>query len=203
MAGEGSTPEKPDDEPDYKKWAVVLGAFSAIFAILAAINTLTGFNPLKDIMPPASSTSHSPPTSSLRVSEAEAPRRTTSATEEADKSTKTSTETTESSETTKTTPPSQPDFRVRSSQWDGPCGDSWCSMSAVFLNAGGAGAGSATFYILLPDRDNYLAKCSVVLRSAAENDRTSAGCTASSVQLQTYFGSHRGGTVRMQVKVDG
>ncbi|WP_235213421.1 hypothetical protein [Amycolatopsis sp. MJM2582] len=75
-------------------------------------------------------------------------------------------------------------------------------MSAVFRNNGGTGSGSATFFVLWPDKFSYLAQCSVVLPRTGENDFTSAGCVASSAQLQNYFRTHRGGTVRLYVKTE-
>ncbi|WP_394362519.1 hypothetical protein [Amycolatopsis sp. SB7-3] len=93
-------------------------------------------------------------------------------------------------------------FQVRSSQWNGPCNENACSMSAVFRNNGGTGSGSATFFVLWPDKFSYLAQCSVVLPRTGENDFTSAGCVASSAQLQNYFRTHRGGTVRLYVKTE-
>ncbi|UUV30876.1 hypothetical protein NQK81_39970 [Amycolatopsis roodepoortensis] len=191
MSGDES--KKSDDEPDYKKWGVIIGSISGVFAILAAVNTLTGFNPLKGLAPsPTSQTSASRP---LAVATS-VPRATASppAREPA--------RTTKKAPTTRTTPPARPDFQVRSSQWNGPCDDKACSMSAVFRNNGGTGSGTATFFVLWPDKFSYLAQCSVVLPRTGENEFTSAGCVASSAQLQNYFRTHRGGTVRLYVKAE-
>ncbi|RSN55200.1 hypothetical protein DMH01_33300 [Amycolatopsis sp. WAC 04182] len=194
MSGDES--KKTDDEPDYKKWGVIIGSISGVFAILAAVNTLTGFNPLKGLAPsPTSQTSASRP---LAVATS-VPRTTPSRT------TREPARTTEKAPTTRaarTTPPARPDFQVRSSQWNGPCNDNACSMSAVFRNNGGTGSGTATFFVLWPDKFSYLAQCSVVLPRTGENDFTTAGCVASSAQLQNYFRTHRGGTVRLYVKAE-
>ncbi|WP_233599237.1 hypothetical protein [Amycolatopsis sp. WAC 01375] len=48
----GDEPKKSDDEPEYKKWAVMIGAVSGVLAIFVAVNTLTGFNPFEDLDPP-------------------------------------------------------------------------------------------------------------------------------------------------------
>jgi hypothetical protein len=197
MAVEGDQPPKSDDEPDYKKWGVVVGTVSGVCAILLAVNTLTGFNPFKDIGPGGTPTptasALSPPL--IRTTSEEPTHRPAPTTEETE-------ETTETPETTETTEPAEPAFHVRSSQWNGPCQISACSMSAVFRNDGGEGSGFATFYVLRPDEYLYLAKCSVVLNRTSGDDLTSAGCTASSGQLQAWIRSHPGGTVRMEVKVD-
>lgn len=197
----GDEPKKTDDEPDYKKWGVIIGTVSAVFAILAAVNTLTGFNPLKDFAP--SSTSVQPASRTLAaVTSVEETTRTTAA--RRTREPETTTEETEVTTTraTTTTPPARPEFQVRSSQWNGPCNDNACSMSAVFRNNGGPGSGTATFFVLWPDKFSYLAQCSVVLTRTAQNDFTSAGCIASSVQLQNYFRTHRGGNVRLYVKTE-
>lgn len=194
MSGDES--KKSDDEPDYKKWGVIIGSISGVFAILAAVNTLTGFNPLKGLAPsPTSQTSASRPLA-VATSATRLPRATASppAREPA--------RTTKKAPTTRTTPPARPDFQVRSSQWNGPCDDKACSMSAVFRNNGGTGSGTATFFVLWPDKFSYLAQCSVVLPRTGENEFTSAGCVASSAQLQNYFRTHRGGTVRLYVKAE-
>ncbi|WP_340688098.1 hypothetical protein LCL61_19135 [Amycolatopsis coloradensis] len=192
----GDEPKKTDDEPDYKKWGVIVGTISGVFAILAAVNTLTGFNPLKGLAPaPASQTSASRPlaaaTSVPRTTVSRPIREPARTTEEAP-----------ATRAARTTPPARPDFQVRSSQWNGPCNDNACSMSAVFRNNGGTGSGTATFFVLWPDKFSYLAQCSVVLPRTGENDFTSAGCVASSAQLQHYFRTHRGGTVRLYVKAE-
>lgn len=75
-------------------------------------------------------------------------------------------------------------------------------MSAIFRNNGGTGNGSATFYVLRPDVNEYLAYCSAVLPTTYENSVTTAGCTASSSQLQQFFRSYPSGTVRMYVQVN-
>src|SRR4051794_28693005 len=126
MAVEGDKPGKTD-EPDYKKWGIVIGTISGIFAILAALNTLTGFNPLKDLSAKAGQSSASATLTS-------APRLAGTTSEEPEpthRSVPTTEETTETTPTTESTRPSRPEFRVRSSQWDGPCRNSACSMSAV------------------------------------------------------------------------
>lgn len=192
MAVEGDKPPKPDDEPDYKKWGVIVGTISAVFAILAAVNSLTGFNPLKELGPSSSRTPT--PTSAPRLA---APTTEAKPTYRPPRTTEVAAERTES------TRRAAPEFRLRSAQWTGPCQETACSMSAIFRNYGGEGTGSATFYVLRPDKYEYLAKCSVVLSRTAENDLTDEGCTASSVQLQSWIRSHPGGTVRMEVKVDG
>ncbi|MFE5508816.1 hypothetical protein ACFQ73_39970 [Amycolatopsis japonica] len=178
----GEERKKADDEPDYKKWGVIVGTISGVFAILAAVNTLTGFNPLKGLAPSPSSQT----TASRPLAVTSTPRTTRTTTEQA----------------VRTTPPARPDFQVRSSQWNGPCNENACSMSAVFRNNGGPGSGSATFFVLWPDKFSYLAQCSVVLPRTGENDFTSAGCVASSAHLQNYFRTHRGGTVRLYVKTE-
>ncbi|AGM05561.1 hypothetical protein [Amycolatopsis keratiniphila] len=191
MAGEER--KKADDEPDYKKWGVIVGTISGVFAILAAVNTLTGFNPLKGLAP----TSASQTTASRPLAVTSTPRATRTTAERATREPAPTTE-----EAVRTTPPARPDFQVRSSQWNGPCNDNACSMSAVFRNNGGTGSGSATFFVLWPDKFSYLAQCSVVLPRTGENDFTSAGCIASSAQLQDYFRTHRGGSVRLYVKTE-
>ncbi|MCR6488894.1 hypothetical protein M8542_39305 [Amycolatopsis sp. OK19-0408] len=197
MAVEGDKPPKSDDDPDYKKFGVIIGSVSAVCAILLALNTLTGFNPLKDLT--TKSSTAAPPATSVpllaRTSvewPTDPPARTTEETEE----------TSETPETTETTAPAEPAFHVRSSQWNGPCQTTSCAMSAVFRNDGGAGSGSATFYVLRPDENTYLAKCSVVLYRTAADDFVNAGCTASSGQLQLWIRDHPGGTVRMDIRVD-
>ncbi|WP_285487009.1 hypothetical protein [Amycolatopsis taiwanensis] len=168
-----------DKEPDYKKVGAVISMIGGAVSVLVGLYSLTGFNPLKELFSSSSSsTSAGTSTSTWTVVREERSRPTT------------------------TTRPAPPDFSVRSTQWDGPCGYSWCSMSAVFRNNGGVGNGSATFYVLLPDENQYLALCSTVLPTTAEDSVTSAGCTASSGPLQQYFQSHPGGTVRMDVRVD-
>ncbi|MFC3452896.1 hypothetical protein [Amycolatopsis speibonae] len=201
----GDEPKKNDDEPDYKKWGIIVGTISAVFAILAAVNTLTGFNPLKDLGPSRTNeASASPPLAA--VTSAPRTTRTTTAKQTSEPTTTTDDDNVEEETTTRavrtTTPPSRPEFQVRSSQWNGPCNDTACSMSAVFRNNGGTGTGSATFFVLWPDKFTYLAQCSVVLSRTAQSDFTSAGCVASSAQLQNYFRTHRGGTVRLYVKVE-
>ncbi|MBE1573608.1 hypothetical protein ACFORH_14745 [Amycolatopsis roodepoortensis] len=192
----GDEPKKTDDEPDYKKWGVIVGTISGVFAILAAINTLTGFNPLKGLAPsPTSQTSASRPLAAsvprtTRTTESRPAREPARATKEP------------TTRAAGTTPPARPDFQVRSSQWNGPCDDKACSMSAVFRNNGDTGSGTATFFVLWPDKFSYLAQCSVVLPRTGENEFTSAGCVASSAQLQNYFRTHRGGTVRLYVKAE-
>ncbi|MGW5722932.1 hypothetical protein ACWEVP_42645 [Amycolatopsis sp. NPDC003865] len=196
MAVEGDKPPKSDDEPDYKKFGVIIGSISALCAILLAVNTLTGFNPLKDLT--TTSSTAAPPSTTVPLlarTSAEWPTPTTEATEE-------TTEAPETTATTETTAPAEPAFHVRSSQWNGPCQTTSCSMSAVFRNDGGPGSGSATFYVLRPDENTYLAKCSVVLYRTAADDFANAGCTASSGQLQLWFRTHPGGTVRMDIRVD-
>ncbi len=198
MAVEGDKPPKSDDEPDYKKFGVVIGSISAGCGILLALNTLTGFNPLKNLTG-GSSTAAAPATSVpllARTSVERPTRRPAPTTEETE-------ETTETPRTTATTAPANPAFHVRSSQWNGPCQPSSCSMSAIFRNDGGAGSGSATFYVLRPDENTYLAKCSVVLYRTAADDFVNAGCTASSGTLQAWIRSHPGGTVRMDIRVEG
>ncbi|OXM53107.1 hypothetical protein [Amycolatopsis alba] len=189
------------DEPDYKKWGVIVGTISAVFAILAALNTLIGFNPLQDLAP---SKTPDPTVSRPLAAETSAPRTTRTTAETTTDEPETTTEEAETSTTrsTETTPPARPAFQVRSSQWNGPCNDVACSMSAVFRNNGGTGSGTATFFVLWPDKFTYLAQCSVVLSRTAENDFTTAGCIASSAQLQNYFRTHRGGSVRLYVKVE-
>ncbi len=189
----GEERKKADDEPDYKKWGVIVGTISGVFAILAAVNTLTGFNPLKGLAP----TSASQTTASRPLAVTSTPRATRTTAERATREPARTTE-----EAVRTTPPARPDFQVRSSQWNGPCNDNACPMSAVFRNNGGTGSGSATFFVLWPDKFSYLAQCSVVLPRTGENDFTSAGCIASSAQLQDYFRTHRGGSVRLYVKTE-
>ncbi|EME61692.1 hypothetical protein [Amycolatopsis decaplanina] len=162
------------DEPDYKKWGVIVGTVSGVLAILTAVNTLTGFNPLKGLAP---SHAREPSVSRPLAAVTSVPR------------------------TTRTTA-ARPEFQLHSSQWNGPCNDNACSMSAVFRNNGGTGSGTATFFVLWPDKFTYLAQCSVVLPRTDQNDFTSAGCVASSAQLQSYFRTHPGGTVRLYVKTE-
>jgi hypothetical protein len=191
--GSGSS----DNEFDYKKLAVVVGIFCGVLSALAALNSLTGFNPLHGLFP------SSPPTRSEAApfTTTEAPVETT--TVELGPATPWETETTETTtQTTETTELSQPAFYVQSSQWDGPCGYYACSMSAVFHNNGGEGSGSATFYVMLPDVNQFLASCFAVLPTTSEEGVTTAGCTASSGPLQQYFQSHPGTTVRMYVTVN-
>ncbi|MFC5117163.1 hypothetical protein ACFPN7_24765 [Amycolatopsis halotolerans] len=211
MAGEGDEPKKPDDDSGFKKWSLIIGVVSGVLAILVAVNTLTGFNPLKEwISPPTSKNTPvsgaagdsvagagraqatdtlagTPPTSPVRTVEitpSTAPRSTL-----------------ETPDSPSTTVPAEPAFQVRSSQWDGPCQGSACTMSAIFRNDGGPGTAVATFFVLLPDRYTFIAKCSVILGYTEQNGFTNAGCTADSAQILTYFRDHPGGTVRMQVKI--
>ncbi|MFJ7215850.1 hypothetical protein [Amycolatopsis sp. NPDC098790] len=194
MAVEGDKPPKSDDDPDYKKFGVIIGSISAVCAILLAVNTLTGFNPLKDLTT-KSSTAAAPSTTVPLLARTSVERPT-------HRPAPTTEETEETTETPRTTAPANPAFHVRSSQWNGPCQTTSCSMSAVFRNDGGVGSGSATFYVLRPDENTYLAKCSVVLYRTAADDFVNAGCTASSGQLQLWFRNHPGGTVRMDIRVD-
>lgn len=203
---EPDKPAKSDDEPAYKKWNVVVATIGSGVAVLVAINGLTGWNPLKDLTSQSGGASESatsriqPSTTPEEVPIYDPPQRSSEVDEEpADDS---SSPPEDAGESTETTAPASPQFQVTSSQWNGPCGDSWCSMSAIFRNLGGEGAGSATFYVLRPDANEYLARCSVVLNTTSENGVTSAGCTASSGWLQAYIRSHPGTTVRMQVTVD-
>lgn len=188
--------ESSDNEPSYKKMSVVVGTVGAVISALVALNGLTGFNPLKHFFPPSSSPAP-PPTVTTTTFVPIVIDTTYDSPDSGDYGGDESTET-----TTETTEPPTPDFYVRASEWDGPCGYSWCSMSAIFRNSGGEGSGSATFYVLLPDANQYLARCSTVLQATAEDGVTQAGCTASSANLQGYFQSHPGSTVRMRVQVD-
>lgn len=193
-----------DKEPDYKKLHVIVSIVGGVISVLVGIYSLTGFNLLKEMFSDSHSNSSGSGSSSTTTTEPTEPTWTNSAEESTEISTSTTTETTTTTEeTTESSQPSAPSFSVRSEQWNGPCGYSWCTMSAVFRNNGGPGNGSATFYVLLPDVNQYLAKCSAVLPTTDEDEVTSAGCTASSAQLQQYFRTHPGGTVRMDVKVDG
>jgi hypothetical protein len=190
MTSEGDKQGKSDSEPEYKKMGVMVGTVSAVFAVLTAIHTLTGFNPLKELFPEVK------PTPSVTTMVLNSPTADASPTYRARRIVE------DETTATTTTRPARHDFRVHSSQFDGPCGESWCSVSAVFRNVGGPGSGSATFYVLWPDRYAYLARCSVALPTTAENGFTSARCTASSVELQKYFRAYSSG-VRLDVKVDG
>ncbi|RSM57231.1 hypothetical protein DMH03_28785 [Amycolatopsis sp. WAC 01376] len=197
----GDEPKKTDDEPEYKKWAVMIGAVSGVLAIFVAVNTLTGFNPFKD---PDPSPTSEPPVSRTFAAATRAPRTTRTTEPEKTREPVSNTDVADvtTTQATRTTPPARPEFQVRSSQWNGPCNDNACSMSAVFRNNGGTGSGSATFFVLWPDKFSYLAQCSVALPRTAGDDFTSAGCIASSAQLQDYFRTHRGGTVRLYVKTE-
>src|SRR5947199_9223822 len=55
MAGEGDEPKKPDDDSGVKKWSLIIGVVSGVLAILVAVNTLTGFNPVKEWISPHTS----------------------------------------------------------------------------------------------------------------------------------------------------
>lgn len=189
MTSEGGKKGKSDDEPEYKKWGVKVGTVSAVFAVLTGVYTLTGLNPLKEVLSSSkaasSVTTPAPASPMVAVIPTYQPERIVP-----------------DEPTTTTTRPAPPAFRVHTTQFDGPCGDTWCSASAVFRNTGGPGSGSATFYVLWPDRYVYLARCSVALPSTSEDGFTSSRCTASSVELQNYFRTYNGG-VRLEVIVDG
>ncbi|SDH37017.1 hypothetical protein SAMN05216553_12069 [Lentzea fradiae] len=182
MAGEGDG-KKADSEPEYKKWNVIIGSIGGVLAILTGVQTLTGVDLLKEIGV-TTSRSAAPATTKTPYSavRAESVRRP-------------------EPPVVVTTRPRAPEFHLTSSDWDGPCGEHWCAMSAVFRNYGGHGSGSAVFYVLRQDENTYLARCSVVLPATAENELTKVGCTASSGQLQQYFRAYQGATVRMDVRV--
>lgn len=175
-----------DTEPEYKKWGVVIGTISGLVSVMVGIHALTGINVPKEILG-----GDGPPSTTTRIETTTTTPYVAPPAEEFETTT-----------TTTTTTVALPDFRVHSSQFDGPCGDSWCAVSAVFRNVGGTGTGAATFYVLWPDRYEYLARCSVALATTAQGAFTRAQCTASSVPLQQYFRAYTSG-VRLEVKVDG
>lgn len=204
MADEPTKSNDADDEPDYKKWATGLSIAASVAAILVALNGLTGWNPLKDLLPGSSPETTATPTP---------PETTTETTAEATDDTTTADTSTDDDTTTPSTTSEtpdwdarSPDFAVESSQWTGSCSQSaGCPMGAIFRNNGGYGNASAKLYVIRDGTTTYLAYCSVVLPTVSHGNQTAGYCTANSAQLQQYLYSYRGQStvpVHIQVIVD-
>ena len=190
-----------NDEPDSKKWVTGIVVVSGLIGGMVGLNSLTGWNPLKDLLPPSTSTTRttatattsSPPWSpQLYVPPAPPPPTTTW----------TSTVTT----TRSSTPPeSRPaSFSVDSVEWNGPCSfDAGCPMKAIFRNNGGLGSRSATFYVMQAGTPNTaVAQCSVVIPSTWPGNVTTTGCAANSGWLQQFQRAHPGQPVPVWIRVD-
>lgn len=202
MADEPTKSNDADDEPDYKKWATGLSIAASVAAILVALNGLTGWNPLKDLLPGGSPETTAAPTPATTT---DTTAETTGDTTTAD----TTTDDTTTDETTSETPDweeQSPAFSVESSQWTGSCSQSaGCPMGAIFRNNGGYGNASAKLYVIRDGTTTYLAFCSVVLPAVSHGNQTAGYCTANSAQLQQYIYSYRGQStvpVHIQVIVD-
>lgn len=96
-----------------------------------------------------------------------------------------------------------PLLSVASQDWNGPCREGSCAVTAIIRNRGGAGGGVARFRIISTDgKDTELASCSAIVPAILRNGSASVGCTAYSAQLSRYFSDSSSATVRMRVTVD-
>ena len=84
--------------------------------------------------------------------------------------------------------PSQPDFVVVGTGWNGSCDLYGCYPDATFANHGQAGEAVALFEVFPSDSTSGtpLAKCSAAIPLTPANGSADAGCTASGTALSKY-----------------
>lgn len=186
MADDSGDPGKSKDNSDLTRIATVVTIFGTIIAALIGLQTLTGVS-LRKIFAqfPAVSTAPTPtapstapvptPTIPTAPSITFAPAPTFSLYD-------------------------PPAFTVQSSNWSGPC-NGGCRMTAIFLNTGGAGSGTATFHVY-SSHGVDLADCSIVLPKTAEGAMASGGCNAFDIALRQYFISTPGAIVHFRITID-
>ena len=99
--------------------------------------------------------------------------------------------------------PTEPDFVLAGSGWQGACTSDSCTPDASFINRGKAGEAVATFNIHggSTSTGSMLASCTAALPMTPANGSADATCTASSASLQTYFENQPSGTVSEVVSV--
>jgi hypothetical protein len=202
MADEPSKPTGSDGDAEMKKAATIVGIMGGVFGVLIAVYTLTGFNPLKEILPKSTPTTPTATKLTLTTEPTWTFPPTTTFTPPPIVTTTTTFTPPPATTTTKPAWMLQTNFYVQSEQWTGPCGWTGCPMSANFRNVGGEGAALADFYVIPNDgAHKYVALCSAVIPSTPYNGLVNVGCGAYSNLYQQYIKLHPGVTMSMDVKV--